>query len=135
MSEEAVKVLLIEDDVRVRELYELVLKMDEYQVITAETGEDGLAKAKTENPDLIFLDIRLPGISGLEVLEHLRQDENTAAIPVVILSNLDDEKTITRGVSLGALEYVVKSRITPQDLSKRVKDFNKKSSSDSSKSH
>lgn len=128
MSEEPVKVLLIEDDVRVRELYELVLKMDEYQVVTAETGEEGLEKAVSENPDLIFLDIRLPGMNGLEVLEHLRQDEKTAAIPVVILSNLDDEKTISRGVSLGALEYVVKSRITPQDLSKRVKDYNKKSS-------
>lgn len=128
MSDEAVKVLLIEDDVRVRELYELVLKMDEYNVVTAETGEDGLEKAKTENPDLIFLDIRLPGMNGLEVLEHLRQDESTASIPVVILSNLDDEKTISRGVSLGALEYVVKSRITPQDLSKRVKDYNKKAS-------
>ena len=127
MTEESVKVLLIEDDVRVRELYELVLKMDEYSVITAETGEEGLEKAKTENPDLIFLDIRLPGMNGLEVLEILRQDEKTASIPVVILSNLDDEKTINRGVSLGALEYVVKSRITPQDLSKRVKDFNKKS--------
>ena len=127
MSEEQVKVLLIEDDVRVRELYELVLKMDEYQVVTAETGEDGLEKATSENPDLIFLDIRLPGMNGLEVLEHLRQDEKTASIPVVILSNLDDEKTISRGVSLGALEYVVKSRITPQDLSKRVKDYNKKS--------
>lgn len=127
MSEEPVKVLLIEDDVRVRELYELVLKMDEYQVVTAETGEDGLKKASSENPDLIFLDIRLPGMSGLEVLEHLRQNEKTASIPVVILSNLDDEKTISRGVSLGALEYVVKSRITPQDLSKRVKDYNKKS--------
>jgi DNA-binding response OmpR family regulator len=101
--------------------------MDEYQVVTAETGEDGLAKASTENPDLIFLDIRLPGMNGLEVLEHLRQDDQTASIPVVILSNLDDEKTISRGVSLGALEYVVKSRITPQDLSKRVKDYNKKS--------
>jgi DNA-binding response OmpR family regulator len=129
MSEEAVKVLLIEDDVRVRELYELVLKMDEYTVITAETGEIGLEKAKSEDPDLIFLDIRLPGMNGLEVLEALRQDEKTAAIPVVILSNLDDEKTINKGVSLGALEYVVKSRITPQDLSKRVKDFNKKSTS------
>ncbi len=128
MSDEPVKVLLIEDDVRVRELYELVLKMDEYQVVTAETGEDGLAKAKAENPDLIFLDIRLPGMNGLEVLESLRQDEKTAEIPVVILSNLDDEKTISRGVSLGALEYVVKSRITPQDLSKRVKDYHKKPS-------
>ena len=128
MSEESVKVLLIEDDVRVRELYELVLKMDEYQVITAETGEDGLEKARTEQPDLIFLDIRLPGMNGLEVLEILRQDEQTSAIPVVILSNLNDEKTVSKGVSLGALEYVVKSRITPQDLSKRVKDIGGKKS-------
>lgn len=128
MSDESVKVLLIEDDVRVRELYELVLKMDEYQVITAETGEDGIEKAKSEQPDLIFLDIRLPGMNGLEVLEILRQDEQTSAIPVVILSNLDDEKTVSKGVSLGALEYVVKSRITPQDLSKRVKDIGGKKS-------
>ena len=128
MSDESVKVLLIEDDVRVRELYELVLKMDEYQVITAETGEDGIEKAKSEQPDLIFLDIRLPGMNGLEVLEVLRQDEQTSAIPVVILSNLDDEKTVSKGVSLGALEYVVKSRITPQDLSKRVKDIGGKKS-------
>ncbi len=129
MSDESVKVLLIEDDVRVRELYELVLKMDEYNVITAETGEDGLVKAKSENPDLIFLDIRLPGINGLEVLEALRQDEATSSIPVVILSNLDDEKTVNKGISLGALEYVVKSRITPQDLSKRVKDVGPKKTS------
>ena len=128
MSDESVKVLLIEDDVRVRELYELVLKMDEYQVITAETGEDGIEKAKSEQPDLIFLDIGLPGMNGLEVLEILRQDEQTSAIPVVILSNLDDEKTVSKGVSLGALEYVVKSRITPQDLSKRVKDIGGKKS-------
>ncbi len=128
MSDESVKVLLIEDDVRVRELYELVLKMDEYQVITSETGEDGIEKAKSEQPDLIFLDIRLPGMNGLEVLEILRQDEQTSAIPVVILSNLDDEKTVSKGVSLGALEYVVKSRITPQDLSKRVKDIGGKKS-------
>lgn len=126
MSDESVKVLLIEDDIRVRELYELVLKMDEYTVITAETGEDGLEKAKAENPDLIFLDIRLPGINGLEVLEALRQDAETKDIPVVILSNLDDEKTVNKGISLGALEYVVKSRITPQDLSKRVKDVGKR---------
>lgn len=128
MSDESVKVLLIEDDVRVRELYELVLKMDEYAVITAETGEEGLEKARSEQPDLIFLDIRLPGMDGLEVLETLRKDEETSAIPVVILSNLDDEKTVSKGVSLGALEYVVKSRITPQDLSKRVKDIGGKKS-------
>lgn len=122
MSDESVKVLLIEDDIRVRELYELVLKMDEYAVVTAETGEEGLERAKAEQPDLIFLDIRLPGINGLEVLESLRQQTETKDIPVVILSNLDDEKTVTQGISLGAQEYIVKSRITPQDLSKRVKD-------------
>lgn len=126
MSEDQIKVLLIEDDVRVRELYELVLKMDEYQVITAETGEEGLVKAEEENPDLIFLDIRLPGMNGLEVLESLRKNKKTADIPVVILSNLDDEKTVSKGISLGAQEYIVKSRITPADLSKRVKDVGKK---------
>lgn len=123
MKQDTVKVLLIEDDKRVRELYELVLSIDEYNVVSAETGEDGLAKAKSEVPDLIFLDIRLPNMNGLEVLEKLRKDKVTKEIPVIILSNMDDENMISQGLSLGANEYVVKSHIVPKELLEFVEDW------------
>ena len=122
-QDDTVKVLLIEDDKRVRELYELVLSIDEYNVIGAETGEEGLEKAKKELPDLIFLDIRLPQMNGLQVLEKLREDKLTKDIPVIILSNMDDESMISQGLSLGANEYVVKSHIVPKELLEFVEDW------------
>ncbi len=123
MTDDKVQVLLIEDDPRVRQLYELVLTMEEYDVIVAVNGEEGLAKAKEEMPDLIFLDLRIPKISGLDLLGMLRADPKTADIPVVILSNYDDEATISKGLELGAREYIIKSRITPKDLPTKVEEY------------
>lgn len=118
-----VKVLLIEDDKRVRELYELVLSIDDYEVVSAETGEEGLEHAKKSPFDIIFLDIRLPNMSGLEVLEQLRKYNDTKDTPVIILSNLDDETVISQGLSLGANEYVIKSHIIPKELLEYVEDW------------
>jgi DNA-binding response OmpR family regulator len=123
MTDDKVQVLLIEDDPRVRQLYELVLTMEEYDVIVAVNGEEGLAKAKEDMPDLIFLDLRIPKISGLDLLSMLRNDPKTADIPVVILSNYDDEATISKGLELGAREYIIKSRITPKDLPTKVEEY------------
>lgn len=123
MSEDKVQVLLIEDDPRVRQLYELVLTMEEYDVICAVNGEEGLQKAEQDLPDLIFLDLRIPKISGLDLLQMLRTNPKTADIPVVILSNYDDEATISKGLELGAREYIIKSRITPKDLPTKVEEY------------
>jgi DNA-binding response OmpR family regulator len=123
MSDEKVKVLLVEDDPRVRQLYELVLTMEEYDVVCAVNGEEGLQKAEEESPDLIFLDLRIPKISGLDLLQMLRNNPKTSDIPVVILSNYDDEATISKGLELGAREYIIKSRITPKDLPTKVEEY------------
>jgi len=123
MSNDKVQVLLIEDDPRVRQLYELVLTMEEYDVICAVNGEEGLQKAETELPDLIFLDLRIPKISGLDLLQMLRSNPKTTDIPIVILSNYDDEATISKGLELGAREYIIKSRITPKDLPTKVEEY------------
>lgn len=123
MTDEKVRVLLVEDDARVRQLYELVLTMEEYEVSIAVNGEEGLQKAQEELPDLIFLDLRIPKISGLDLLQMLRSNPKTADIPVVILSNYDDEQTIHRGLELGAREYIIKSRITPKDLPTKVEEY------------
>jgi DNA-binding response OmpR family regulator len=123
MSDDKVRVLLIEDDPRVRQLYELVLTMEEYDVIVAVNGEEGLQKSEEELPDLIFLDLRIPKISGLDLLQMMRNNPKTKDIPVVILSNYDDEATISKGLELGAREYIIKSRITPKDLPTKVEEY------------
>src|SRR3972149_4735189 len=84
-KDEKIKVLLIEDEKEVAELYKLKLTLDGYAVITAEGGQEGLDKANAIKPELIFLDIKMPEMDGFEVLKKLRATSKTKDIPVVIL--------------------------------------------------
>jgi DNA-binding response OmpR family regulator len=118
--EEKVKVLLIEDEKEVLELYKLKLSLDEYEVVTAENGEEGLKKAWSENPKLIFLDIKMPGMDGFEVLKRLRENPKTKVTPVIILSNFDEQDMVEKGLVLGANEYLVKSQFSPEEISKKA---------------
>src|SRR5439155_16415138 len=93
------------------------------RVNTALDGEDGLKKAGDLTPDIIFLDIRLPKMDGLEVLRKLRAQEKTRDIPVIILSNYDEEDLVARGLRLGAHEYLIKARTTPTSLSEGIEDW------------
>lgn len=117
------KVLLIEDEMEVAELYRLKLSLDGYVVSVAENGQEGLEKALSEKPDLIFLDIKMPGMDGFEVLKHLRTDPTTKNTPIVILSNFDEQEMIEKGLTLGANEYLIKSQYTPADLSAKAKTW------------
>jgi CheY-like chemotaxis protein len=118
--EDDVKVLLIEDDVDAAEMYRLRLAADGYTVVTANDGREGLRMATDEAPDFIYLDLRLPGLDGFEVLEHLRADPETATIPVIILTNFGEPELRERGLRLGALEFLVKADTTPGQLSESV---------------
>ncbi len=121
--EKKIKVLLIEDEPEVLELYRLKLSLDDYNVITAKNGKEGLKKALTDSPELIFLDIKMPEIDGFEVLKRLRESSKTKNIPVVILSNFDEQEMIEKGLSLGANEYIIKSQFTPEEISSKVKNW------------
>jgi DNA-binding response OmpR family regulator len=123
VDEELVDVLLVEDDPSVLEMYRLKLELDGYRVSTALDGEEGLRKAGDLAPDIIFLDIRLPKMDGLEVLRKLRAQEKTRNIPVIILSNYDEEDLVARGLRLGAHEYLIKARTTPASLSEGIEDW------------
>lgn len=118
-----VKVLFVEDDVSVAQMYRLKLELDGYIVEVAGDGLVALEKARTMHPDIIFMDIRIPKLDGLGVLEALRADVTTAPIPVVILSNWNEKELVERGVKLGALDHLIKSQTTPVRLSQRLKDW------------
>jgi len=118
-----VRVLVVEDDVSVAQMYRLKLELDGYAVEVAGDGLVALEKARAMHPDIIFLDLRLPKLDGLGVLEALRADATTAPIPVVILSNWNEKELVERGVKLGALDHLIKSQTTPARLSQRLKDW------------
>ena len=112
-GESVVRVLLVEDDPEVAQMYRLKLELDGYLVQVADDGLEALRSATNDPPDILFLDIRLPKMDGLGVLEVLRQDDRTRNLPVVILSNYSERELIDRGLKLGALDFLIKSQTTP----------------------
>jgi len=122
-SSDDIRVLFVEDDPTVAQMYRLKLELDGYQVVMAKDGEEGLELAARLRPDLIFLDIRLPKMGGLDLLEQLRRATETRTTPVVILSNYGERELVERGLKLGALEYLIKSQTTPARLSSGVEGW------------
>ena len=122
-SSDDIRVLFVEDDPTVAQMYRLKPELDGYQVVMAKDGEEGLKLAARLKPDIIFLDIRLPKMGGLDVLEQLRQANETKNTPVVILSNYGERELVDRGLKLGALEYLIKSQTTPARLSSGVEGW------------
>jgi two-component system phosphate regulon response regulator PhoB len=122
-DDQAIRVLLIEDDRDTLEMYRTRLEKDGYQVRVATDGEEGLALASELLPDIVFLDIRLPKLDGLAVLQRLREQESTASVPVVILSNYGERDLVDRGLKLGALEFLVKAHTSPVELSGGIDEW------------
>ena len=104
----AKKALIVEDHVETAELIMNLLKSEGIDVITAADGITGMERAFAENPDIILLDVMMPGMTGLEVCEKLKADSRTAAIPIVIVSVRAAENNIKQGLSYGANEYIAK---------------------------
>jgi CheY-like chemotaxis protein len=116
-------VLLIEDDKFLRKACEVSLRKRGLTVLTATDGEEGLAQARANNPDLILLDMLMPKLSGMETLEELKKDERTRGIPVVILSNSSVDTTVQKAKELGAVGYLVKASLSLQELGDRVLSY------------
>ena len=119
-SKKRAKILLIDDDIDIIEATTTVLESKDYQVISASEGEEGLRRARQENPDLIILDVIMPVKDGFTVAEQLKKDPALAGIPVVMLtgySSKGGESSIprSRGYTLEAEDYLEKP-VTPQDL-------------------
>lgn len=119
----AKKILIIEDDALLGRLLAKRLKEEELDFSLVITGEEGLEKARTEKPDLILLDLVLPGIDGYEVLRQLKDNKELAGIPVVIISNLGQKAEIERGLQLGAEDFIVKANFDLDQIMEKIKPF------------
>jgi len=117
----AQSVLLVEDDAAVAQMYRLRLELDGYLVLTAMDGETGLAMAKRFQPDIIIIDIGLPGMNGLELLETVRASDAIRDVPVLILTNFEDPAAEKRSLELGARQFLRKSKTTPDALTASVR--------------
>ncbi len=120
------KILIIDDEPDVIDLVAMNLKAEGYKVLTADNGETGLAKAKSETPNLIVLDLMLPKMSGVEVCKALKRDAITGQIPVIMLTAKSDEVDRIVGLELGADDYVTKP-FSPRELLLRVQSVLRRS--------
>lgn len=113
-------ILVIEDDQTNQNIIRHFLEKDGFVVFSAENGEEGLRHARDKPPALILLDLMLPGISGFQVLSHLKQDDALAPIPVIILSSLTHEDDIMKALKSGAADYITKP-LSPVVLMTKIK--------------
>ncbi len=114
-------ILIVEDDKFLRELIVRKLRKENFNITEAIDGEEGIKKIKEEKPDLVLLDLILPGIDGFEVLSKMKEDMSLAQIPVIILSNLGQKDDVERGLKLGAVDYLIKAHFTPGEIIEKVK--------------
>ncbi len=119
----AKKILIIEDDKFLRDLITQKLLKEDFDISQAVDGEEGIKKIKEEKPDLVLLDLILPGIDGFEVLTRMKSDQNLPLIPVIILSNLGQKEDIEKGMKLGATDYLIKAHFTPGEIIDKIKNI------------
>ena len=119
----ASKILLVEDDNNLREIYEARLMAEGYTIVTAKDGEEALVVAKAEKPNLVISDVMMPRISGFEMLDILRNTEDLRDTKVIMLTALGQADDKTRANSLGADRYLVKSQVTLEDIVKAAHEL------------
>ena len=116
------KILIVEDEQTLLKLLSETFKRKGYEVIQALNADEALIALKQE-PDVVILDILLPGEDGLSILEKMRKDKKTKKIPVVILSNFNDDERIRKAEKLGISDYLVKSNQDPGSVFEKVQEY------------
>lgn len=124
-------ILIVEDTELIRKIYADKLSQEGYQVLSVGNGLDALNILKGHQVDLILLDLIMPTMSGLEVLESLKADPRFSSIPVIVLTNLGHEADIEAGMSLGADDYLVKNQAKPSDVLDKINRLLSESSTES----
>lgn len=122
MNPQNKKILLVEDEDFIRELYTRQLSKEGFQVKNAADGQTGLNMLRAENFDLLLLDIMLPGINGLQVLREFKTQNPNSPMVTILLTNLGQEAVIKEGFELGAQAYLIKASYTPDQVVNEVKN-------------
>ncbi|MFA7253721.1 MAG: response regulator [Patescibacteria group bacterium] len=116
----AAKILLVDDDLTLHEMYAERLRAEGYVIVSAYDGEEALDKANSEMPDLILLDIMMPKLNGIDVMKKLREDEKTSGIPIILLTALIQEVNKVKAMMQEYDGYLIKSEIMPADVIKAI---------------
>jgi two-component system alkaline phosphatase synthesis response regulator PhoP len=117
------KVLIVEDDLTLQKTLMEFLKMENFEVIAASDGEEGLEQAKKFNPELILLDIILPKKDGYEVVKELKDSQQTENIPIILLTNLESLNDVEKALKLGVKNYLVKSDYKMDEIAKKIREI------------
>lgn len=122
-SLENLRILIVEDDQFLRDLFVMKLKKEKAIVIESDDGENALEKIKSEMPDLVLLDIVLPKMGGFDVLKKSKEDKNTNKIPIILLTNLGQDFDMEKGLKLGAAAYIIKAHFNPSEIIKKIQEI------------
>lgn len=117
------KLLIIEDEPMLIEMYLAKLNKQELNIFSANSAEQGLAMAKKEKPGLVLLDILLPMGSGIDFLEKIRKDEDIKDTKVLVFSNYDEPNTKKKAMQLGAVDYLIKTNYTPNQITAIIQNI------------
>lgn len=114
-------ILLVEDDIFVSDIYQTKLRQEGFEVEVAGNGLEAVKALEKKIPDLMLLDIVMPYMDGLEVLEKVRKNENWKSIPTILLTNLSEKEKVEEGLRIGANDYLIKSHFTPSEVVEKIK--------------
>ena len=117
------KILIVEDDPLMSRMYQKIFKFEGFDVDFASDGEEGLEKIRATKPTLVLLDIMMPKMNGLEVLEKIKLDPETKAIPIIMLTNLAGTQDAEAALAKGAVKYIIKSENEPKTVVGMVKEI------------
>jgi DNA-binding response OmpR family regulator len=123
MKKEKTKILIVEDDNFLIKAYQIKFEREGFNVFIAMDGDEGLKVVNKEKPALIVLDLMLPKMNGFEFLKKIKSDESTKNIPVIALSNLGQRADQEKALSLGAVEYFIKTEHTLEEIVEKISKY------------
>ncbi|HSE56541.1 MAG TPA: response regulator [Candidatus Paceibacterota bacterium] len=115
------KILIVEDDTFLKNLESSKFTREGFEVMPATTSEDVARLIAQTVPDVVLLDLVLPGVDGFGILEMLKKNESTKHVPIIVFSNLSDEKDVIRAKDAGATEFIVKANYTLDEIAQKIK--------------
>ena len=118
-----VKILVVEDDLFLLGMYSTKFELEGFKSFAVDSGEKALEVIFQEYPDIVLLDVVLPGIDGFEVLRQMRADDKTKDTPVILLTNLSQKGDVEKGLSLGANDYLIKAHFMPVEVIDKIKSL------------